>query len=189
MAEIDDHIATYLQAIEIEGKSVKTIASYANTLADFRTIGRRLGFPERPEEYRVPHVYAFLSELRTRGASAAYQHRRHREVKACFSWLRRMEVIEQNVFARVPLVKQPIVIKEPFNVKEIMTILTKEDAATYVGCRNRAIVLFLLDTGWINIRRLARPLEARRPASAPTSSLSSSMKWAQSGAWRNFICG
>ena len=33
MAEIDDHIATYLQAIEIEGKSVKTIASYANTLA------------------------------------------------------------------------------------------------------------------------------------------------------------
>ena len=56
MAEIDDHIATYLQAIEIEGKSVKTIASYANTLADFRTIGRRLGFPERPEEYRVPHA-------------------------------------------------------------------------------------------------------------------------------------
>ncbi|HEY5477328.1 MAG TPA: tyrosine-type recombinase/integrase, partial [Tepidiformaceae bacterium] len=65
----------------------------------------------------------------------------------CFSWLRRMDVIEQNVFARVPLVKQPIVIKEPFSAKEIMTILTKEDAATYVGCRNRAIVLFLLDTG------------------------------------------
>jgi site-specific recombinase XerD len=147
MAEIDEHIATYLQAIEIEGKSVKTIASYRNTLADFRTIGRRLGFPESPEEYRVPHVYAFLSELRSRGASAAYQHRRHREVKACFSWLRRMDVIEQNVFAKVPLVKQPIVIKEPFNAKEIMTILAKEDAATYVGCRNRAIVLFLLDTG------------------------------------------
>jgi site-specific recombinase XerD len=99
MAEIDDHIATYLQAIEIEGKSVKTIASYANTLADFRTIGRRLGFPDSPVEYRVTHVYAFLSELRSRGASAAYQHRRHREVKACFSWLRRMDVIEQNVFA------------------------------------------------------------------------------------------
>jgi site-specific recombinase XerD len=147
MAEIDDHITTSLQAIEIEGKSAKTIASYANTLADFRNIGRRLGFPERPEDYRVQHVYAFLSELRTRGASAAYQHRRHREMKACFSWLRSMDVIEQNVFTRVPMVKQPIVIKEPFNVQEVMKLLASENPATYVGCRNRALVLFFLDTG------------------------------------------
>ena len=61
--------------------------------------------------------------------------------------LRSMDVIEQNVFTRVPMVKQPIVIKEPFNVQEIMTLLAKEDPANCVGCRNRALVLFLLDTG------------------------------------------
>ena len=43
---LDDQIATYLAAIEVEGKTAKTQASYANSLADFRAVGRRLGLPE-----------------------------------------------------------------------------------------------------------------------------------------------
>jgi len=72
MAEIDERIATYLQAVEIEGKTPKTIASYANSLADFRRAGIRLGLPERADDYDVTHVYAFLGDLRARGASAGY---------------------------------------------------------------------------------------------------------------------
>lgn len=99
MTQIDDHIATYLQAIEIEGKTSKTIASYRNSLAAFRDVGRRLGFPDRVDQYGVSHVYGFLGDLRTRGASPGYQHRRQREVKTCFSWLKRMGFVEENVFA------------------------------------------------------------------------------------------
>ena len=40
MPTIDDHITTYLAAIEVEGKTLKTRQSYANSLADFRKIGR-----------------------------------------------------------------------------------------------------------------------------------------------------
>ena len=54
---------------KVEGKTAKTRASYANTLRDFRTTGRTLGFPDTAEEYSVAHVYAFLTELRRRGAS------------------------------------------------------------------------------------------------------------------------
>jgi site-specific recombinase XerD len=97
LAEFDDHITTYLHAITVEGKTPATQASYANLLADFRAVGSCLGFPERPADYRVAHVYAFLSALRERGASAGYQHRRHREVKACFSWLKRMGIVDENV--------------------------------------------------------------------------------------------
>ena len=89
MTELDKRIATYLTAIEVEGKTPKTIASYANSLQDFRRVGTRLGFPGRIAEHEVAHVYEFLSELRVRGASPGYQHRRHREVKTCFSWFRR----------------------------------------------------------------------------------------------------
>ena len=117
MARIDEHIAIYLQAIEIEGKTPKTIASYANSLQDFRRVGQRLGLPDRAEQYEVSHVYAFLGELRARGASPGYQHRRHREVKTCFSWLKRMDVVEENVFARVPLVKPP------FSPEEVQRLL------------------------------------------------------------------
>src|SRR5688572_11759531 len=111
---IDPLTETYLQAIEVEGKSPRTISSYAGSIQDFRRIGKYLDFPEDVEAYEVSHVYAFLSALRARGASPGYQHRRHREVKACFSWLKRMGFVEENVFARVPLVKRPERLQPPF---------------------------------------------------------------------------
>ena len=147
MAELDDHIATYLAAIAIEGKTRATQASYANSLADFRAIGRRLGLPGRAPDYTVPHVYAFLSALRARGASAGYQHRRHREVKTCFSWLKRMGFVEENVFARVPLVKRPLLLKPPFSPAEVQALLNSQDRASHSGARNYALILFLLDSG------------------------------------------
>ncbi len=147
MATLDDQIATYLAAIEVEGKTPNTQASYANSLADFRKAGRQLGLPEAAEEYRVGHVYAFLGELRRRGYSASYQHRRHREVKACFSWLKRMGMVEENVFAKVPLVKRPLLIKPPFSPADVQTLLDSQDQETYAGVRNVALILFLLDSG------------------------------------------
>ncbi len=99
MAQIDDTIATYLTAIEVEGKTENTVLSYRASLEDFRRVGRRLGFPGELEAYSVEHVYGFLGALKERGASPAYRHRRHREVKTFFSWCKRMEYVEANVFA------------------------------------------------------------------------------------------
>ena len=98
MAHIDEVIATYLSAIETEGKAWRTIKSYREALADFRRVGRRLGFPEAVEDYAVAHVYAFLADVRGRrgrsgrknGTSPAYQNHHHRTLKAFFSWCRRM---------------------------------------------------------------------------------------------------
>ena len=147
MTDIDDAIRTYLVAIEIEGKSLRTIASYANSLEDFRRVGRRLGHPESPREYAVPHVYEFLGALRERGASPGYQHRRHREVKTCFSWLKRMDFVEENVFAKVPLVRRPTVMKPPFTPDQVTALLETQDRASLTGCRNYALILVLLDSG------------------------------------------
>ena len=46
MAQIDGTIATYLTAIDVEGKTQNTVLSYRASLEDFRRVGRRLGFPE-----------------------------------------------------------------------------------------------------------------------------------------------
>jgi ADP-ribosyl-[dinitrogen reductase] hydrolase len=147
MAELDEQIATYLRAIEVEGKTRATQQSYANTLADFRRVGRTLGLPDRSHEYAVADVYRFLSALRERRASPAFQHRRHREVKACFSWLKRMGFVDDNVFARVPLVKRPSLLKAPFSPADVEHLLAVQDGATHSGARNRALILFLLDSG------------------------------------------
>ena len=105
-ARIDDTIATYLTAIEVERKTPRTIASYAQSLEDFRRVGRRSGLPEAVEDYAVEHVYAFLGDLRRRGAAPGYQNHRHREVRTFFSWCRKMGLLEENVFARIPYAAQ-----------------------------------------------------------------------------------
>ena len=40
MAQIDETIASSLTALKIEGKTPKTIESYANSLADLRRVGK-----------------------------------------------------------------------------------------------------------------------------------------------------
>jgi len=147
MAHIDGLISTYLTACEVEGKSPWTLASYAASLRDFRRVGARQRFPGDLCGYTVTHVYEFLMDVRSRGSTPAYQHRRHREVKAFFSWCRRMGFIEENPFARVPLVKLEQQIIQPFSVQEVELLLASQDRATLTGCRNYALFLFLLDTG------------------------------------------
>ena len=147
MAPIDDVIATYLTACEVEGKTAHTVKSYRASLADFRRVGQKVGLPAAADGYTVAHVYTFLQDLRARRARPAYQHRRHREVKAFFSWCRRTGYVEENIFARVPLVKLEQQIIEPFSQADVQRLLDSQDRATYLGCRNYALFLFLLDTG------------------------------------------
>ncbi len=158
MAHIDEVIATYMSAIENEGKAWRTIKSYREALADFRRVGRRLGFPEAVEDYAVAHVYAFLADVRGRrgrsgrksGTSPAYQNHHHRTLKAFFSWCRRMDYLDPertHVFARVPLARVEKKVPRPFSEEEFEQLLDGCDRARLTGCRNYALLLFLLDNG------------------------------------------
>ncbi len=52
--------------------------------------------------------------VRDRGVSTGTQHRRQREVKAFFSWCRRMDYVEENPFMRVPMVRREQKVVLPF---------------------------------------------------------------------------
>jgi site-specific recombinase XerD len=147
MEPIEVLVETFLTACAVEGKSPNTIWSYRASLADFLRVAHRLGLPEEVRAYTVAHVYAFLNDVREREVSSAYRHRRHREVKTFFSWCRRMDLVPENVFARVPLVKLEQQIIQPFSAAEIRAMLAAQDLAKHHDCRNYALILFLLDTG------------------------------------------
>jgi site-specific recombinase XerD len=140
-------VETFLTACAVEGKTPNTIRSYGASLADFLRVAHRLGLPNEAPAYTVAHVYAFLNDVRERDVSPAYRHRRHREVKTFFSWCQRMELVSENVFARVPLVKLEQQIIQPFSAAEIRSMLAAQDTAKHHDCRNYALILFLLDTG------------------------------------------
>ena len=147
MPLLNELAQTYLTACDVEGKARSTIRGYRESLTRLQEVGVRLEFPAEVEAFTVQHVYAFLGALRERGASRAYQHRLHREVKAFFSWCKRFDVITENVFARVPLVKLEQQIVQPFSTDDVRRLLAAIHRGVRAGTRNYALVLFLLDTG------------------------------------------
>jgi site-specific recombinase XerD len=156
MTQIDDVITTYLSATETEGKSPRTVKSYRESLADFRRVGQRLGFPDDVRVVEVAHVYAFLAYIRGRrgriatGISPAYQNHHHRSLKAFFSWCQRMDYLDperRHVFARVPLARVEKKVPRPFSKEEFEQLLASCDRSRLTGCRNYARSLFLLDNG------------------------------------------
>ena len=65
----------------------------------------------------------------------------------CFSWFKRMGFVDENVFARVPLAKRPLLVKPPYSPADVQALLDSQDRSTQAGVRNCALLLFLLDNG------------------------------------------
>ena len=89
-------------------------------------IRRRVAPHHLPNSVRAfgpAHVYLFMGWVRDRGVSAGTQHRRQREVKAFFSWCRRMGYSEENPFMRVPVVRREQKVIQPFAEEDISALL------------------------------------------------------------------
>ena len=114
MPILDQLIPLYLTACTVEGKTDRTVQSYAETLRQFRRAVDKLDLPVSIEAFGPAHVYLFMGWVRERGVSAGTQHRRQREVKAFFSWCRRMDYVEENPFMRVPMVRREQKVVQPF---------------------------------------------------------------------------
>jgi site-specific recombinase XerD len=137
----------YLLRCQVEGKSPNTITAYRETLTLFERIAREEGFPEEVRAITPTHIYAYLGRIGSNGASLETRHRRHREVRFLFSWLKRMGYIEESPFAQIKNIRLPQKIVQPYTAEEIARLLACCDTRFYWGARNRAIILVLLDTG------------------------------------------
>ena len=144
---LDEAIAAYLTACEVEGKTGRTVQAYAETLRRFRTICAAEGLPDRVAAFRPAHVYAFLKVISDSGVSLGTRHRRFRETRAFFSWCTRMGYTARNPFAGIPNVKVEQKVIQPLTEGEIQALLAVCDSGDEFGCRNRAIILLFLDTG------------------------------------------
>ena len=147
MPILEQLIPLYLTACTVEGKTDRTVQSYAETLRQFRRAVDKLDLPVSIEAFGPAHVYLFMGWVQDRGVSAGTQHRRQREVKAFFSWCRRMDYVDENPFMRVPMVRRQQKVVQPFTKDDLTTLLAACNPKTYVGSRMRAMILFLLDTG------------------------------------------
>lgn len=145
----------YLTRCQVEGKSPNTTRAYAETLGLFERFASEEGIPEDVKANTPAHIYGYLGRVAASRVSLETQHRRHREVRFFFSWLERMEYIEESPIARIKNVRLPQKIIEPFSPEEVARILAVCDPETEIGARDRAIVLLLLDSG-LRLNELVR---------------------------------
>ncbi len=137
----------YLSACSAEGKTPKTLTAYRETLNLYLRLARADDLPLEVTAVTLEDVYRYLAAVRRRGVGAATQHRRHREVKHFFSWLRRLGIVPANPFQQVPLIRLEQQIVQPFTPADIARLLAALDPHTLLGARDTALTLFLLDTG------------------------------------------
>ncbi len=147
MTTLDQVVPLYLKACDVEGKTLRTVQSYEETLRHFRTACLALDLPLDPREFHPADVYLFMGWVKDRGVTDGTQHRRQREVKAFFSWCRRMDFVAENPFMRVPMVRREQKVVQPFAADDIHRLLAACNLETCVGSRMRAMILFLLDSG------------------------------------------
>ena len=144
---LDEAIAAYLAACDIEGKSPRPVDAYAETLGMFHAVCRQRGLPQRVAEFRPAHVYTFLKVIAESGVSLGTRHRRFRETRAFFSWCLRMGACAGSPFTGIPNVKVEQKVIQPLSQEDIQALLAVCDSGDEFGCRNRAIILLFLDTG------------------------------------------
>jgi len=145
--DVTSLIDLYLLRCQVEGKSPNTITAYRETLTLFERIAREEGFPEDVRAITPSHIYAYLGRIGSNGVSLDTRHRRHREVRFLFSWLKRMAYIEESPFAQIKNIRLPQKIVQPYTAEEIGRLLACCNPRFYWGARNRAVILILLDTG------------------------------------------
>lgn len=132
----------YLQAVEQEGKSPKTLQIYKEVIESFLQY-QNDHVPE-PSEMRV-----YLLSLLQRGLQPATVHVHYRSLKTWFKWLIAENVIlpSQDPMHNVKGPKIPKKIIMPFTMDEVRRILICCTGNSFLALRRRAMVLLFLDTG------------------------------------------
>ena len=144
---LEDWAGEFLKAKKIEGLSPNTIRIYEQQLKHFLTFcdGQML---EQVSQITASDIRNFLLWLGEDGHNPGGQHVAYRILKTFLRWYD-IEAEPDNWRNPITKVKAPRLIGEPLEPVELDDVRAMVGTCdeTFLGKRNRAILLFLLDTG------------------------------------------
>ena len=133
----DDLLAAYISAMQIQGRSEKTIERYKYL------IGRLMAAVSVPtREVTVYHIRRYLSDEKARGIADRTLESTRQVYSAYFNWLQREGLITQNPTANLGAIKCPKKVKTTYSDVDIEQLKFACESI-----RDRAIISFLLSTG------------------------------------------
>ncbi len=107
---------------------------------------RKKGLRISPADVSTEHIRMFLNSILERSAPATISQR-YRSLKRFFSWLVEEGERPDNPVARIPAPKVPQRNIRALDLGEVRAMLKACDTRTFVGSRDYAMILSLIDTG------------------------------------------
>ena len=150
----------YILNCRCEGKSPSTVTTYEEHLRRFLNYCQQKGIPDQPGKLNACHLRDFLwyvasepvrwsgrptTARRPVGKSTVNHY--HRVLSTFFRWVEKEELISENPLAHLkpPKVEQKAV--QALSQADVEALLDRCSPRKHIGCRDRAIILVLLDSG------------------------------------------
>jgi site-specific recombinase XerD len=150
----------YILNCRCEGKSLSTVVTYEEHLRRFLAYCQQKGIPDQPAKLGTHHLRDFLwyeaSEpvrwsgrptTARRAAGQSTVNHYYRVLNTFFRWLEKEKLIAENPLAHLkpPKIEQKAV--QALSQNKVEALLGCCPPKNLLGCRDRAIILVLLDSG------------------------------------------
>lgn len=139
-------VQEFLLDRQARNASPGTLRFYRQKLEPFLTFLSDQGVT-RPDQVTAGHVRRFLVWLQETGHNPGGQHGYFRAVKAFLRWAVAEGELEADPTGQVQAPRVPERLLEPVTLQHVERMLEACGTRTELGCRDRSLILALLDTG------------------------------------------
>ncbi len=139
-------VRQFCLTLKVTGRSPRTIEAYELAVRQLMAFLYKKGLRISPGDVSAEHIRMFLGSILERSAPATISQR-YRSLKRFFSWLVEEGERTDNPVARIPALKVPQRNIRALDLDEVRAMLKACDTRTFVGSRDYAMILSLVDTG------------------------------------------
>lgn len=144
---MESDLRRFLLYLEVErGASVYTLRNYGGEIGEFVAFATERGVQSWPE-VDDKLIRSWLASLHRADYHPASIARRLYELRSCFRFLQREQVVEENPAARVHVPKQPRTLPEYLSIEQVFELLAAPNTADPQGMRDLAILEVMYSGG------------------------------------------
>ncbi len=155
-------IQQFRLTLKVSGRSPRTLEAYELAIKALLSCLDDVGLRIDPTDVTSEHIRMFLASLLDRAAPATV-NQRYRSLHRFFAWLVTEGERQDNPVSRIPVPKVPERRIPALSLDDVRSMLKACSTRTFIGSRDYAMVISLVDSGL----RATEFLSMRIPAETP----------------------
>lgn len=150
---LEDVCKEFIYDLDIKNYSPRTIKGYKNNNKAFLNYLKNEFDIEEVEDITTNHIKSYLMNLKNKGLTELYINNIHKYMRSFFRFLVEEGYVaeKRNPILSVKFMKEPKVIIKTFDDNEINRMIDVYKPNTYLGIRNKLIIMCFVDLGIRNL--------------------------------------